>query len=248
MKAGTSWRPARHEGRHVMKAGTSWRPARHEGRHVMKAGTSWRPARHEGRHVMKAGTSWRHVWTPRHEGLHVMKAGTSWRPARHERNVKSCNRDVKAQCYQTYVRPIVEYASSVWDPVGEGNSVLRNKLEMVERLAAQFVYNDWKTTSSPSEMIKKLKWQSLEERRNHARLTLMHKYLHKTVDIKEQLATRARCNNTNLVPINARIHTYANSFALQRQRIGTCYHQMSKTKLISKNSSRNCLYWCKRLK
>ena len=41
----------------------------------------------------------------------------------------------------------------------------------------------------------------------------MHKYLHKTVDINEQLATRARCNNTNLVPINARIHTYANSFA-----------------------------------
>ena len=33
-----------------------------------------------------------------------------------QRNVKSCNRDVKAQCYQTYVRPIEEYASSVWDP------------------------------------------------------------------------------------------------------------------------------------
>ena len=48
-----------------------------------------------------------------------------------QRNVKSRNRDVKAQCYQTYVRPIVEYASSVWDPVGESNSVLRNKLEMV---------------------------------------------------------------------------------------------------------------------
>ena len=26
-----------------------------------------------------------------------------------QRNVKSCNRDVKTQCYQTYVRPIVEY-------------------------------------------------------------------------------------------------------------------------------------------
>ena len=84
---------------------------------------------------------------------------------------------------------------------------------MVQRQAARFVYNDWRTTSSPSEMIKKLKWQSLEERRNHARLTLMHKYLHKPVNINEQLATRARCNNTNLVPINAWIHTYANSFA-----------------------------------
>ena len=71
-----------------------------------------------------------------------------------QRNVKSCNRDVKAQCYQTYVRPLVEYASSVWDPVGEGNPVLRNKLKMVQRQVARFVYNEWRTTSSPSEMIK----------------------------------------------------------------------------------------------
>ena len=74
-----------------------------------------------------------------------------------QRNVKSCNRDVKAQCYQTYVRPILEYTSSVWDPVGESNSVLQNKLEMVQRQAARFVYNDWRTTSSPSEMIKSIK-------------------------------------------------------------------------------------------
>ena len=70
-----------------------------------------------------------------------------------------------------------------------------------------------RTTNSPSEMIKKLKWRSLEKRRNHTRLTLMHKYLHKTVDIEEQFAIRARCSNINLVPINAQIHTYTNSFA-----------------------------------
>ena len=28
-------------------------------------------------------------------------------------------RNVKSQCYKTYVRPIVEYASVPWDPVGE---------------------------------------------------------------------------------------------------------------------------------
>ena len=53
----------------------------------------------------------------------------------------------------TYVRPIVEYASSVWDIVGEGNLILQNILEMVQRQAARFVYNDWKTTSSLWEMI-----------------------------------------------------------------------------------------------
>ena len=44
--------------------------------------------------------------------------------------------------------PIVEYVLSVWDPTGEGNAVLRNKLEMVQREAARFVYHDWRTTSS----------------------------------------------------------------------------------------------------
>ena len=61
-------------------------------------------------------------------------------------------------------------------------------------------------------MLKDLKWQSLEERRFQARLTLMHKIHHKTVDIEEQLAVKARCNNINFVPINARINAYANSF------------------------------------
>ena len=76
-----------------------------------------------------------------------------------QRNIRTCHRDVKAQCYQTYVRPVVEYASAVWDPVGEGNHELRHKLEMVQRKAARFVYNDWRASSSPSEMIKGLKWK-----------------------------------------------------------------------------------------
>ena len=57
----------------------------------------------------------------------------------------------------TFVRPILEYASSIWDPTGEGNQQLRNGLVMVQRQAARFVYGDWKNKSIPSEMIKHLK-------------------------------------------------------------------------------------------
>ena len=39
-----------------------------------------------------------------------------------ERNLKDCQRDVKPQCYKTYVRPIVEYASVAWDPMGKKTS------------------------------------------------------------------------------------------------------------------------------
>ena len=59
------------------------------------------------------------------------------------RNLKDCQPDVKSQCYKTCAPPIVEYASVVWDPVGEGNQHLRYQIEMVQRHAARFVTGDW---------------------------------------------------------------------------------------------------------
>ena len=53
-----------------------------------------------------------------------------------QRNLRDCHRDVKSQCYKTYVRPIVDYASVAWDPVGVENQHLRYQIEMVQRRAA----------------------------------------------------------------------------------------------------------------
>ena len=128
------------------------------------------------------------------------------------RNIRECHRDVKIKCYHTYVRPILEYASAVWDPVGEGNQHLRYNIDMVQRKAARFVFNDWRNTSSPSKMIHQLNWKSLEERRYNARLTLMYKYRHNLLDVAEPVIVKARGKNTNFVPKQARIQAYANSF------------------------------------
>ena len=35
-----------------------------------------------------------------------------------QRNLVPSDKDTKLQCYKTFIRPIVEYASTVWDPVG----------------------------------------------------------------------------------------------------------------------------------
>ena len=35
-----------------------------------------------------------------------------------QRNLVACKPETKLQCYKTFIRPIVEYSSSVWDPVG----------------------------------------------------------------------------------------------------------------------------------
>ena len=49
-----------------------------------------------------------------------------------QRNLSACSRDVKLESYKTYVRPIVEYASTV----------LQYKAESVQRKAARWITND----------------------------------------------------------------------------------------------------------
>ena len=130
-----------------------------------------------------------------------------------EHNLKDCQQDVKSQCYKTYVRPIVEYASVAWDPVGEWNQQLRHQIEMVQHRAARFVTGDWRTTSSVSAMSNTLQWQTLEQRRLQSRLIFLHKYCYKAIHIKEPIAIRARNLNTNYQAIHSRLRCYENSFA-----------------------------------
>ena len=66
------------------------------------------------------------------------------------RKLYSCPSHTKVQSYQTLVRPILEYASSAWDPYSRQNI---DKLEAVQRCAARFVTGDYRTTSSVSDMI-----------------------------------------------------------------------------------------------
>ena len=132
-----------------------------------------------------------------------------------QRNLRDCHRDVKSQCYKTYVRPIVEYASVAWDLVGEGNQHLRYQIEMVQRRAARFVTGDWRTTSSVTTLIKTLQWPTLEQRRQQSRLVFLHKYCHKAIDITEPFAVRGRGGggvNINYRTINPYLRCYANSF------------------------------------
>jgi len=49
------------------------------------------------------------------------------------RNITSCPQDIKAQSYKTLVRPVLEYAGTVWDPHTATNI---NQLKAVQRRAA----------------------------------------------------------------------------------------------------------------
>ena len=90
------------------------------------------------------------------------------------RNLYSCPQHIKKSAYTTLVRPLLEYSSSVWDP---HTKTLVNKIEMVQRRAARFCHNDYKTIEKGcvSEMIRKLNLEPLNIRRTNKRLTIFHK-------------------------------------------------------------------------
>ena len=84
------------------------------------------------------------------------------------------NRHASPHTGTTLVRPLLEYSSSVWDP---HTKTLVNKIEMVQRRAARFCHNDYKTIEKGcvSEMIRKLNLEPLNIRRTNKRLTIFHK-------------------------------------------------------------------------
>ena len=96
------------------------------------------------------------------------------------RNLYNCPSHTKAQSYQTLVRPILEYASSAWDPYTQPSI---NKLEGVQCRAARFVAGDYGITSSVSEMISSLGCENLQERRTEAKKVMMYRITYGLIDI-----------------------------------------------------------------
>ena len=86
-----------------------------------------------------------------------------------QRNLRGCSTAVKASAYCTFVRPIAEYASCVWDP-NLRNADQADHLEMVQHRAARFACSDWRRTSSVTAMLQRLQWQDLQERRTRPKL------------------------------------------------------------------------------
>ena len=90
------------------------------------------------------------------------------------RNFKQCTKEVKAATYSTMVRPVLEYSATVWDPHLQKDI---KSLEQVQRRAARYVYNDYtsRTPGCVKAMVKDIGWESLQDRRYTARLSLLYK-------------------------------------------------------------------------
>ncbi|KAL8578399.1 hypothetical protein ACOMHN_014898 [Nucella lapillus] len=121
------------------------------------------------------------------------------------RNLKISSPSIKAKAYKTFVRPLLEYSASVWDPYEKQHKV---KLENIQRRAARFVLNRYQRSDSVTTMLEILGWKPLEDRRKKARLLMFYKIKNNLVNcprLKEQLQSprkRAqRCHDQQMTQI-----------------------------------------------
>ena len=90
-----------------------------------------------------------------------------------QRNLSSCPQDVKAKCFNTLVRPILEYGCSVWDPHQAGQIA---SIEKIHKRAARFVTSNYTLTEgNTAKNMNTLSWHPLSERRARSKLITFFK-------------------------------------------------------------------------
>ena len=97
-----------------------------------------------------------------------------------KRNIHSSSEIVKTRAYQAIVRPSLEYATCVWDP---HTQTAKQKLEAVQRRAARYVTRRYHNTSSVTNMLHHLEWQTLEQRRIATNLSMLYKISNNIVTV-----------------------------------------------------------------
>ena len=143
-------------------------------------------------HYSIHGTVLQNVDSAKYLGVSI-QSGLSWKPHINNickkanctlgflrRNLRSCPPRIKERAYFTYVRPILEYASPVWDPVSKE---LIRKIEMVQRRGARFVKADYDQRHSVTKMLKDLQWETLCERRAHSKVIMLYRIVHGLIAI-----------------------------------------------------------------
>ena len=146
-------------------------------------------------------------------GEHTHKVSTAGNRALGflKRNIRTKNQGVRSVAYKSLVRPVLEYASSVWSPHTKQEI---DRIEMVQRRAARWVCSNHSRESSVTAMLGELGWKPLECRRSDARLCLFYKIVHRLVAIKMPPYAQhpARVSRTSHALSFRKIHTPCNLY------------------------------------
>ncbi|MCG8035226.1 MAG: reverse transcriptase family protein, partial [Candidatus Thiodiazotropha taylori] len=133
-----------------------------------------------------------------------------------KRNLHSTSQETKTNAYISLVRSNLDYCSTVWNP---HHKSLTSKLEMVQRRAARFVTSRYRNTSSVTDMLAELNWETLEIRRQKMQLVMLYKIIHHLVDINSSpylipaKSLPRSSHNTRFLQHHASTDTYKFSFS-----------------------------------
>ena len=87
-----------------------------------------------------------------------------------------CEPSVKDTAYTTLVRPIIGICECHNYGIFTNSTNIENL--MVQWWAARWVKQDYRLTSSVTDMMKDLQWSTLHDRRKYSRLIIFYKFLH----------------------------------------------------------------------
>ena len=127
------------------------------------------------------------------------------------RNLRQSPPHIKTECYKSMVCPILEYASSVWDP---HTNVNIQKHESVQRCAARFCLGDYSRYSSVRSMLLLLDLPSLQFRQKLAKLTTIYKLINGNLHIPFNPLTPNHRDSRNgyFMQLQCRTDSYKFSF------------------------------------
>ena len=130
------------------------------------------------------------------------------------RNTHKCPQHVKARCYQAFIRPILEYASVVWDPHTKKDI---QALESVQRRAARYVCSDYGRTSSVTAMLNRLGWPNLQQRRRDAKAVMTYRIVNNLVASPSETflikgVNQTRGHGIRFLQPHTRVQAYQYSF------------------------------------
>lgn len=100
-----------------------------------------------------------------------------------KRNFSLAPSSLKKQLYVTYVRPILEYASSTCDP---GYTNQTNQLEAAQNHSVRFILSNYHRTASITSMKSSLNLTPLATRRKLSCLCLFQKVYHNNHVLKSR--------------------------------------------------------------
>ena len=102
-----------------------------------------------------------------------------------QRNFVKIDRKAKLKYYYTYTRPVLQYTSTVWNPIDQ--TTLISKLEMVQRKSICWIWYNWKNDVSITKLGHSLGMKTLDTRVSVAQLKMFHNLIDNTKQVRKDI-------------------------------------------------------------